>query len=125
MQFRTISKAIVAAVAALGLAFTTPGCAVRGRGAVYVTDAQPPPPRYIEAPYRDGYVYIQGRWENHDRGWVWRDGHYLRDRPGHVYIQGRWQSDGNRWRWERGRWDRRTYREPYRRPRHLNDQYPR
>ena len=124
MQFRTIKKLIVAATAVFGLAFAAPGCAAHGRGAVYVTDASPPPPRYVEAPHREGYVFIQGRWEHHDRGWVWRDGYYTRARPGHAYIQGRWYADGGRWRWRDGYWDRRGYREP-RRSRHVNDYGPR
>ena len=124
MQFRTIKKLFVAATAVFGLAFAAPGCVTHGRGAVYVTDASPPPPRYVEAPYRPGYVYIQGRWEHYDNGWTWRDGYYERQRPGHTYIQGRWYADGGRWRWRDGYWDRRGYREP-RRSRHVNDHYPR
>ena len=88
-----ISKVIVASAAAFGLAVAAPGCAVRGRSALYVSDRTPPAPRYIDAPYRPGYVYIQGHWENYDSGWTWRE----------------------------GRWDR----HPGRRPRHVNDYYPR
>ncbi|KAB2906910.1 MAG: hypothetical protein F9K40_05730 [Kofleriaceae bacterium] len=125
MQFRTIKKALVAAAAVFGLAFAAPGCATHGRGALYVTNAQPPPPRYVDAPYRPGYTYIQGRWEHYDNGWTWRDGYYVRQRPDQVYIQGRWYSDGNRWRWRDGYWDRRDHRTPYRRSRHVNDYPPR
>jgi hypothetical protein len=114
-----ISKALVASAAAFGLALAAPGCAVRGRGAVYVSDRSPPAPRYIDAPYRPGYVYIQGHWENYGSGWAWRDGYYARERPGYVYIQGRWYDNGDRWRWRDGRWDRRM------RPRHVNDYRPR
>jgi hypothetical protein len=125
MQLRTITNALVTAAAALGLAFASPGCMTRGRGAIYVTDTRPPPPRHIEADYRPGYVYIQGRWEHRDRGWIWRDGYYSRERPGHVDIQGRWYSDGGRWRWSDGRWDRRVRHDEPRRRRHINDHRPR
>lgn len=124
MQFRTIKRAFVTAAAVFGLAYAVPGCTTHGRGVVYVTDAQPPPPRYIQAPYRPGHVYIQGHWEHRDRGWAWRDGYYSRERPGHVYIQGRWHSDSGRWRWSDGRWDRRGSDEPRRR-RHVRDHRPR
>lgn len=126
MLFRTknrkhvVTRAIVAATAVFGLAFAAPGCAARG-GVVYTTaDYRPPPPRYIEAPSRDGYVYVQGRWENHDRGWVWRDGYYVRARPDAIYIQGRWHANNGRYHWREGYWDRR--RNPRR---HVNDYYPR
>jgi hypothetical protein len=124
MTFPRITKALVAATAVFGIAFTVPGCAARGRGVVYVSDRTPPAPRYVEAPHRPGYVYVQGRWENYDTGWTWRDGYYARQRPGEVFIQGRWYADGGRWRWRDGYWDRRGYREP-RRSRHVNDHYPR
>lgn len=124
MMFPRITKALVAATAVFGLAFAAPGCAMRGRGAVYVVDNTPPAPRYVQAPYREGYVYVQGRWERYpDSGWTWREGYYVRERPNHVFIQGRWQADNGRYRWRDGYWDRRGYREP--RSRHVNDHYPR
>jgi hypothetical protein len=125
MQFRKISRALVAAAAVFGLAFAAPACMSSGRGALYVTSASPPPPRYVEEPHRPGYVYIQGRWDNYNNGYVWREGYYVRERPGQVFVQGRWYADGGRWRWRDGYWDSRGYRErPYRR-RHVNDYHPR
>lgn len=122
-QYRkhVVARAIVAAAAVVGLAFAAPGCAARGSVTYTTADYRPPPPRYIDAPYRPGYIYIQGRWERHDRGWVWRDGYYARERPGAIYIQGRWYPQGNRWYWRDGYWDRR----PVRHRRHVNDYYPR
>lgn len=115
-----VSRAIVAAAAVFGLAFAVPGCAARG-GVVYATaDYRPPSPRYVQAPYRSGYVYVQGRWERQDEGWVWRDGFYVRERPNAVWIQGRWYDRGGRWHWRDGYWDQR--RNPRR---HTNDYYPR
>lgn len=125
MRFRTIKRALVSAAAVFALGMAAPGCAGSGYGGAYVVASTPPAPRYIEAPYRPGYTYIQGRWDHRDRGWVWRDGYYVRERPGFVYIQGRWHNDGRNWRWYDGRWNRRTYISPDRRRRHVNDYYPR
>jgi len=87
---------------------------------VYVNYGTPIPEAAEDNVYyepRDGYVYINGRYNWINGNWAWQNGYYEVDRPNQVYIQGYW--NGNRWydgRWEGrragyvhtdGYWDRR------------------
>ena len=39
-------------------------------------------------------------------GYVWVEGHYVRDRHGYRYRPARWEHHGHRWRYYDGGWDR-------------------
>jgi hypothetical protein len=77
------------------LALTLPmmlgGCYVHGRGHVEYAAYDPPPPRYVYADYRPGYVWVDGYWYWNTNRYLWRDGYYIRERPGYVWVQPRYQ----------------------------------
>jgi hypothetical protein len=89
---------------ALALPLLLGGCYVHGRGEVAYAAYDPPPPRYVYADYRPGYVWVNGYWNwNRDR-YHWRNGYYVAERPGYHYVQSSWR--GRRYQpghWQRGR----------------------
>lgn len=96
-------------VGSLLLAALATGCTIRGSG--YATTpgyvevySDPPPPRAYTYTPRDGYIYIDGRWDWRGGQWVWMNGRYERQRAGYSYSQGYWQQRGNRHVWVEGRW---------------------
>ncbi|CAN5884870.1 hypothetical protein BH11MYX3_BH11MYX3_45400 [soil metagenome] len=89
-------------------------CTARGQVGVHshstatiVRGDAPPPPRQEAATLRPGFVFIHGRWDRHNRRWVWRDGYYDRERPGYVYVEGRWAPTDRGHVWVDGEWRRR------------------
>lgn len=90
----------------LGILLLSAGCVVTARGTVrggmYVTEA-PPPPRVESYSPRPGYVWVQGRWV-WNRRWVWKAGHWERERHGRTWQQGSWQQQNNQWVWVEGQW---------------------
>lgn len=110
---KLLSSFLVAA--SLGVA--APACVVRGTGAMWVVDVEPPPPRATATIVaRPGFVWIEGNWIWIEGRWTWRDGYWERDRPGHVWVQGAWIHRGGRWHWRDGRWDRGPRQRPAPRP---------
>lgn len=64
-----------------------------------------PPPMDVNADVyyepRDGYVFVNGRYNWLDNQWAWQDGYWEVERPDHVYVQGYWNNN----RWSDGRWE--------------------
>lgn len=64
-----------------------------------------PPPMEVNADVyyepRDGYVFVNGRYNWLNNQWVWQDGYWEAERPNHVYVQGYWNNN----RWYDGRWE--------------------
>jgi hypothetical protein len=91
---------------ALALPVFLGGCYVHGRGSVAYAAYDPPPPRYVYADYRPGYVWVDGYWYWNSDRYLWRDGYYVRERPGYVWVQGTYH--GRQFR--PGYWNRGGYR---------------
>jgi hypothetical protein len=61
----------------------------------------PPPPAYYYVPAaRDGYVWVDGRWDWTYDQWAWRPGYWITARPNYVYVQGGWYGG----RYQTGYW---------------------
>ena len=87
----TLSLGVAALVgAACGPAFVSGGF-----------DSGPPAPSYQNIYYegRDGYVWVEGRYDWTGSDWQWRPGAWVLARPGYVYIQGYWEQSDGRWVW--------------------------
>jgi len=61
----------------------------------------PPSPSYQDVYYegRDGYVWVEGRYDWDGSAWIWRPGSWILARPGLVYIQGYWEQSSGHWTW--------------------------
>jgi hypothetical protein len=81
---------------ALALPVVLGGCYVHGRGTVAYAAYDPPPPRYVYADVRPGYVWVDGNWYWNNNAYLWRDGYYVAERPGYLWVQGSWY--GRQWR---------------------------
>jgi hypothetical protein len=104
LRSRNLLSGLALAAVLAGLPLAS-GCVIRGRGAV-VVDTAPPPPRYVEVEVRPGYIWMDGYWAYRGANWVWVDGYYERERPGYVHVRGRWVRRGGRWHWVEPRWQR-------------------
>jgi hypothetical protein len=73
----------------------------------YITTA-PPPPRYEVVPRpRAGYLWASGYWDWRGNRHEWISGRWIAERQGYVYNQPRWVQHDGRWQREEARWDRR------------------
>lgn len=92
-------------------AFVLVGChAGRGpasprpdHGALVAPEA-PPAPLAVDAPAKEGHVWVTGRWAWIDDQWVWQDGYHVPAREGHHFANGYWDKRKGQWTWVAERW---------------------
>ena len=49
-------------------------------------------------------VWVEGRWDWRNNGWVWIGGRWERERPGKRWQAGRWEQRGNGYEWVADTW---------------------
>jgi hypothetical protein len=107
MRLPRLATLLLAATMAVPAVGGLGGCVVRGRGAVVVHDAPPPPRRARVRDHRAGYVWVEGHWVRRHHRWVWSEGHYVRERRGYHHRPGRWARRDGGWVWIQATWVRR------------------
>jgi WXXGXW repeat (2 copies) len=102
MKMRRILSALMLTLSVA----TAPACVVTGTARMRGTVAysEPPPPQQEVVQRRDGYIWIQGRWDYQDGQWVWINGRWEQERQGYVYNEGQWVQRGSSWHWVEGNW---------------------
>ncbi len=63
--------------------------------AVYVRPVAPSP----------AYIWVDGNWIRHGRGYGYQHGYWVAPQPHHrYYVPGHWQKRRRGWSWARGHW---------------------
>lgn len=98
-----MKKLLIAALVAGSLG----SVALPSTAAVVIVREAPPPPRAERMPEaRRGYTWVAGHWDYRNNHHQWVKGSWLRDRNGYVYHQPTWAEHDGKWQMSRGEWAR-------------------
>ena len=98
-------KKLFASAAVLALAWL---CTAASADAQVVVKVRPAVPAVVvarpAAPAPD-YIWVDGEWVySRNRGYVWKEGYWLKPRRGYVWTPGRWTTVRGGHRWVAGCW---------------------
>lgn len=75
-----------------------PVVVVREAPPALIVERRPRPPAYA-------HIWIEGYWHHNGHKFVWKKGHFERERRGHHYVPARWTHGDHGWELREGHWE--------------------